>query len=101
MKKNALIPFILLATAVVATAEPPADLLPELKKGGYVLFMRHPRTNPDQADTDPLNLDNIKSQRQLSDDGRKQARALGASFRALRIPVDKVISSKFYRAQEG
>src|ERR1700719_2659022 len=104
MKKKALIPFILLATAIVATAvvapaEPPADLLPELKKGGYVLFMRHPRTNPDQADTDPLNLDNIKAQRQLSDEGRKQVRAMGESFRALQIPVEKVISSKFNRAQ--
>jgi phosphohistidine phosphatase SixA len=101
MKKKTLIPVIVFATAVVATAEPPRDLLPELKKGGYVLFIRHPRTDPDQADTDPLNLDNIKAQRQLSDDGRKQARALGESFRALEIPVDKVISSKFYRAQEA
>ena len=101
MKKKALIPFIILAAAVVATADPPGDLLPELKKGGYVMFMRHPRTNPDQADTDPLNLDNIKAQRQLSDDGRKQARALGECFRALQIPVEKVISSKFQRAQEG
>ncbi|HWY88503.1 MAG TPA: histidine phosphatase family protein [Gemmataceae bacterium] len=101
MKKKTLIPLIVLATAAVATAEPPRDLLPELKKGGYVLFVRHPRTNPDQADTDPLNLDNIKAQRELSDDGRKQARALGESFRALQIPVEKVISSKFHRAQEG
>ena len=106
MKKNALIPLLVLTAAVAAsdvaaTAQPPADLVPELKKGGYVLFIRHPRTNPDQADTDPLNLDNIKAQRQLSDDGRKQAKALGESFRALGIPVEKVISSKFQRAQEA
>ena len=104
LKKNALIPLLLLAAAVAAvaaTAQPPTDLLPELKKGCYVLFIRHPRTNPDQADTDPLNLDNIKAQRQLSDDGRKQAKALGESFRALGIPVEKVISSKFQRAQEA
>ena len=105
MKKKALIPLMVLAATVAATAaataQPPTDLLPELKKGGYVLFIRHPRTNPDQADTDPLNLDNIKAQRQLSDDGRKQARALGESFRALGIPMEKVISSKFQRAQEA
>src|SRR4029077_5337660 len=53
------------------------------------------------ADTDPLNLDNIKAQRQLSNDGRKQAKALGESFRALGIPVEKVISSKFQRVQEA
>jgi phosphohistidine phosphatase SixA len=65
------------------------------------LFIRHPRTNQDQADTDPLNLDNVKAQRQLSDEGRKQAKALGEAFRALKIPVAKVLSSKFYRAQEA
>ena len=105
MKKIALIPLMLLAATIVSTvaaiAQHPKDLLPELKKGGYVLFIRHPRTNPDQADTDPLNLDNIKAQRQLSDDGRKQAKALGECFRALGIPVEKVISSKFQRAQEA
>jgi len=94
---------IALITAGVVYAEPPApaELLPELRKGGYVLFIRHPKTNPDQADTDPLNLDNVKAQRQLSDEGRKQAKALGEAFRALKVPVDKVISSKFYRAQEA
>src|SRR5437868_11409906 len=93
---------IALMTAGVVYAEPsPTELVPELQKGGYVLFIRHPKTNPDQADTDPLHLDNIKAQRQLSDEGRKQATALGEAFRALKLPVDKVISSKFYRAQEA
>src|SRR5437870_4615440 len=79
----------------------PAELLSELRKGDCVLFIRHPRTNPDQADTDPLHLDNIKAQRQLSDDGRQQAKALGKAFRALKLPISMVISSKFYRAQEA
>src|SRR5438477_1691398 len=92
-----------LITAGVVYAEPPApaEWLPELRKGGYVLFIRHPKTNPDQADTDPLHLDNIKAQRHLSDEGRKQAKALGESFRALKLPIEKVIASKFYRAQEA
>jgi phosphohistidine phosphatase SixA len=77
------------------------ELVSELQKGGYVLFLRHPGTNPDQADTDPLNLDNIKAQRQLSDEGRADAKALGQAFRALKIPFARVISSKFYRAYEA
>jgi phosphohistidine phosphatase SixA len=76
-------------------------LLPELRKGGYVLFLRHPQTNPDQADTDPLNLDNVQAQRQLSDGGRQQAKTLGEAFRALKIPVGKVISRKFERARKA
>ena len=55
---------------------------------------------PDQADTDPLNLDNIKAQRQLTDEGRNQAKALGAALRQLKIPVGKILASKFYRARE-
>src|SRR5207253_1997822 len=84
-----------------AQAPSASELLPEVRKGGYVLFIRHPKTNPDQADTDPLHLDNVKAQRQLSDEGRKQAKALGEAFRALKIPVGKVIASKFNRAQEA
>ncbi len=72
----------------------------ELQKGGYVLFMRHGQTNPDQSDTDPLHLDNVQAQRQLTDEGRQQARDLGAAFRTLKIPIGTVTCSKVYRAQE-
>src|SRR5882724_162172 len=93
----------LLAAAAVAFSQPASveKQLPDLRNGGYVLFIRHPKTNPDQADTDPLHLDNIKAQRQLSHEGRKQAKALGEAFRALKLPIGKIISSKFYRAQEA
>lgn len=100
---RALLVLIGLTTSNIAVSQPAESerLLPELRKGGFVLFVRHPKTNPDQADTDPLNLDNIKAQRHLTDEGRAQAKALGEALRTLKIPVDKVISSKFYRAQEA
>jgi broad specificity phosphatase PhoE len=79
---------------------PDKSLVAQLQKGGYVLFIRHGKTNPDQADTDPFHLDNVQAQRQLTDEGRQQARTLGEAFRALKIPVGTVICSKFYRAQE-
>lgn len=88
-------------TTAPADEPDPKVLIPQLQKGGYVLFLRHPQTNPDQADTDPLHLDNVKAQRQLSDEGRAQAKSLGRSFRALRIPVGKVIASRFFRATEA
>jgi phosphohistidine phosphatase SixA len=101
--KEILVPLIVLAAAAVAAGQPAVSekLLPELRKGGYILFIRHPKTNPDQADTAPLHLDNIKAQRHLSDEGREQAKALGEAFRALKLPIEKVIASKFYRAQEA
>src|SRR5436190_13802762 len=94
-----------MALAVVASAfgqsDSDAKLISDLRKGGYILFIRHPKTNPDQADTDPLHLDNIKAQRHLSDEGRQQAKTLGEAFRTLKLPIEKVIASKFYRAQEA
>jgi phosphohistidine phosphatase SixA len=77
------------------------ELVTALQKGGYVMYMRHPKTHPDQADTDPLNFDNVKAQRHLTDEGRKDAQDVGKTLKALSIPVDRVISSKFYRAHEA
>jgi phosphohistidine phosphatase SixA len=102
MKKTVFQVFAVIVAGNAWAGQPlPDELLPQLRKGGYVLFIRHPKTNPDQADTDPLNLDNVKAQRQLSDEGRMQAKAMGEAFRALKIPVEKVIASRFYRAQEA
>jgi len=89
-----------IAVSSLLAAPPDKSVVAQLQKGGYVLFMRHGKTNPDQADTDPLHLDNVQAQRQLTDEGRQQAKALGEAFRALKIPVGTVTCSKFNRAQE-
>ena len=75
-------------------------LVTDMKKGGYVIVLRHGATNADQADTDPLHLDNIGSQRLLSEKGRDVAKRVGDSFRTLGIPLGKVYSSEFNRATE-
>jgi len=77
------------------------DLLRSVRRGGTILFLRHPQTEPDQADTDPLHLENVAAQRQLSEEGRQTARALGRAFRDLKIPVARVLASKFRRATEA
>jgi broad specificity phosphatase PhoE len=71
-----------------------------LQAGGYVIVFRHGATNRDQADTDPLNLDNVAKQRQLSERGRQVARDVGAAFKTLQIPLGEVYTSRFYRAIE-
>jgi phosphohistidine phosphatase SixA len=96
----ALLLLAIIANTARAAAPDPKTLLPALAKGGYVIFVRHPQTNLDQADTNPLHLDDVKHQRQLSDVGRAQAKSIGAAFRAFGIPVEKVVSSEFQRAKE-
>jgi phosphohistidine phosphatase SixA len=71
-----------------------------MKQGGYVIVFRHGATNRDQADTDPLNHDNVSKQRQLSEAGREVASQIGQSFKKLQIPIGKIYTSKFNRAIE-
>jgi broad specificity phosphatase PhoE len=77
-----------------------AKLLPALRAGGLVIVVRHGATFPDQADTDPLNFDNIAAQRNLNDKGKAQAKAFGDALRQARVPVGKVYTSKFDRAYQ-
>jgi phosphohistidine phosphatase SixA len=94
-----------LATAVVGTASgqdgPPVEaILAALRGGGHVIVFRHGATHGDQADTDPLHLDNVTSQRQLDDKGRAQAKLAADVFRMSGVRIGKCYSSRFNRAVE-
>ncbi len=94
---------VLLASFAICAHAQTVDmktLVMELKQGGYVIVFRHGATNRDQADTDPLNHDNIAQQRLLSDKGKEVARQVGDAFKTLGIPLGKVYTSKFNRAVE-
>lgn len=72
----------------------------DLRKGGYVFYMRHAVTRLDQEDRQPVALDDCSTQRNLSDEGKRQARAIGAAFQKMHIPVGKVVASPFCRTLE-
>jgi len=76
------------------------DAVKALRGGGHVIVFRHGATHTDQADTDPLNIANVAKQRQLNDQGRALARAIGEAMRKLNIPVGQVVTSQFNRAVE-
>ena len=57
------------------------DIAQALRAGGLVLVVRHGATFPDQADTDPLNFDNITAQRNLNDKGKALAKSFGDAIR--------------------
>jgi broad specificity phosphatase PhoE len=76
------------------------NLTDALRAGGLVIVVRHGATNPDQADTDPLNFENIAAQRNLNDKGRALAKAFGDTLREVGIPIGKVYTSKYNRAYE-
>ena len=77
-----------------------ANLIQALRAGGFVIVVRHGATFPDQADTDPLNFDNITAQRNLNDKGKALAKAFGDAIRQAGVPVGQVYTSKYNRAYE-
>ena len=93
----------LFAAFMIATPSARADdkdIAQALRAGGLVLVVRHGATFPDQADTDPLNFDNIAAQRNLNDKGKALAKAFGDALRQAGVPVGKVYTSKYNRAFE-
>jgi broad specificity phosphatase PhoE len=91
---------LLFAGAAPASAVSDKDLAEALRAGGLVIVVRHGATFPDQADTDPLNCDNVAAQRNLNDNGKTLAREFGDALRRAGVPVGKVYTSKYNRAYE-
>jgi hypothetical protein len=77
-----------------------ARLAGALRKGGYVLYFRHTATDFSQSDMAMTTYEDCKSQRNLTEEGRTQAREIGANFRELKIPVGEVLASPYCRTME-
>jgi len=98
MRLALLLPMLLFASA--AAAEPDAKLLAELRQGGYVLFLRHTSTDFSQNDSRMTGFEDCANQRNLTDQGRAEARALGEHVKRLKIPIGEVLASPFCRTME-
>jgi len=83
-----------------AWAQPGPELLSRLREGGYVLYLRHTSTDFSQNDSRMTSFEDCASQRNLTDRGRDEARALGEHVRRLKIPIGEVLASPFCRTME-
>lgn len=92
--------FAFFICATPADAADDAALWAKLKDGGHVALVRHGRTPGGFGDPPGFRLDDCATQRNLTDEGRAQSRALGARFRTQGIRVDKVLSSQWCRCRE-
>lgn len=76
-------------------------LVEKLQKGGYVLVIRHERTEVPSRDDDYSKASNdCRAQRNLSVSGSAGAQETGVVLRALEIKVGRVISSPMCRSAE-
>ena len=85
----------------VASGQARADaLLDAMREGGHILLIRHAVTVPGTGDPPGFTLGRCETQRNLSEQGRDQARLLGERLRAAAVPIDQVRSSAWCRCEE-
>lgn len=107
------VPFLAIAAAAVCAflapgviAQPaarelsPAELVAELRRGNDIMYFRHTATDHTQSDTNMKSYEDCAHQRNLIDQGRHDAQLIGASIRALSIPVGKILASPHCRTVE-
>ena len=89
--------FISLITPIKADLN--KNLMNQLKDGGNLIFIRHAYA-PGSGDPANFNLNDCSTQRNLSDEGRNQAKLIGEFFKKNKIEIDKVLSSEWCRCKE-
>ena len=89
--------FISLTTSIKADLN--KKLMNQLEDGGKLIFIRHAYA-PGNGDPHNFNLNDCSTQRNLSEDGRKQAQLIGKFFRENKIKIDNVLSSEWCRCKE-
>ena len=75
------------------------ELSLELKKGGKLIFIRHAYA-PGGGDPENFDINNCDTQRNLSEEGREQAKKIGNFFKENDVPILKVFSSEWCRCKE-
>jgi phosphohistidine phosphatase SixA len=92
---------MLLSTGLLQAQALSGDaLVKALRQGGYIIVMRHTSSPREAPAKDQANADNLKSERQLDEEGRRTAAGMGKALRDLKIPIGEVLSSPTYRALE-
>ncbi|MCH2396027.1 histidine phosphatase family protein [Oceanibaculum sp.] len=70
-----------------------------LRQGGHVVLFRH-AIAPGGGDPANFRLGDCSTQRNLSEEGRQQARAIGDAFRQREVPIARVLASRWCRSTE-
>lgn len=71
-----------------------------LRSGGQVVLMRHAETTPGVGDPPGMRLEDCATQRNLNDQGRRQAEQVGRAFRERGVKVGRILSSPWCRCLE-
>jgi phosphohistidine phosphatase SixA len=77
-----------------------AQLIEQVRQGGYVIYMRHGKTDTSKPDQVPIDLADCASQRPLSAQGIEELHQIAANFKLLAIPYQPALVSPLCRAKQ-
>lgn len=96
-------PMLFLVGVLVCTSAFAEDsaLWAQLKRGGYVILMRHGPVDSITHSTHPrADFENCVGQNNLSPEGQQEVARMGRAFKKKRVPVGEVLASPFCRTQD-
>ncbi|MBV7697317.1 histidine phosphatase family protein [Streptomyces sp. TRM70350] len=88
------------ATATAPSTQRGDDLLDRLRGGGLTVVIRHAATDQSPPDAPTVDLDDCSTRRNLSDEGRADARAIGNAISRRDIPVGETWASPYCRSRD-
>ncbi len=92
--------FILITLVFVCAPQVRADAISDAaRSGGVALLIRH-ATAPGTFDPDGFKLDDCPTQRNLSAEGREEARRIGAHLKARGLAPGEVLTSQWCRCRD-
>lgn len=83
-----------------ATTVSQAELIEALKSGAHVLLLRHAQTVPGVGDPSNFKLGDCSTQRNLSEEGRKQSRRIGDTLRSQGVRFARTMTSQWCRCRD-
>lgn len=95
---------LVFAAHAAASPAPPElrgeSLMNALRSGGYTILLRHARTDRSFQEAMGAIPTERSQQRNLSSDGVRDAKLMGAVLRKYGIPIGEIVASPMYRAME-
>ena len=77
------------------------DQLEKLQQGGFVIYMRHGKTDNSRPDQLNVDLNDCNTQRMLSNEGRKIVTEVGKALKAAKVPIGDIYVSPMCRTRES
>jgi broad specificity phosphatase PhoE len=77
-----------------------SQLIDALKSGGHVLLLRHAQTEPGVGDPPNFKLNDCATQRNLSAEGRAQAKRIGEALASQGVRLTKTLTSQWCRCRD-